>query len=562
MLAATACACALASIGRATGFRKELLLGLAQLDQRMMLAESRSKCSFSGTWRDSFGGDITHVEQVGTSLTIVDRHQSWSPAKGHVDGHGVVAKAFGIEGRLSADCRRLVWSNSAIWHRAAAGATSSPAAPPLVAHAGTLSPTAFPTNAGTVPKPSTSASAAETVSIGGLNVKTKTSQPASSMGFADTPGEIVVGVVSSAATEHRAVASAKTWARQFRHVVFFSEAPLPRVAIAGFDVRVVKPLDAQDRVTHSAADASWKTFSALLQLQQIYPDAQNYMLIQDGAFVVGENFMCDLRTSFKPSDLVYAGFRCSTSVPEPSGWRPIHFISLASGIVLNRKVVTLLEPHLHECSAWGLGITGDVRLARCIDHVSEMYGLHIGASTLDGVIDTDVNQQLTSARAIGAYGAGLSALHDLAVVFHNVSDVEMTSLYQISKLAHAQGAPLSFAMISDLFPATQPNPESAQIAHYPWENGCLNTASGSCKCCKGVHTKPVPVPSTTAVPPVVSPYTAPPRSAAIATLVQKKRHGGSGSKSVVTKEQPKDRRDLSYLMNLFVDAKEKLLHPF
>jgi hypothetical protein len=395
----------------------------------------------------------------------------------------------------------------------------------------------------------------------------KKPKPQSSLGYADRPGEIAVAVISSAETEHLALAGAKTWAKQFRNIAYFAESSLPQIAMAGFETHVIRPLDKADHVSNTENDLEWKTFSTLARLQQLYPDVEKYLLIEDGAFLVATNFMCITRTSFKPTDLVYAGFRCSTSIPEPSGWVPIDFIALASGIVLNRKVVTLLEPHLHKCAAWGQGIPGDVRLARCIKHVSNEYQMSILASTLPGVINTNLNQQITTAKTVSVYGNGLSPMQDLAVVFQTTGSLAARNVYNVEKLAHTQNAPVTFSMMAALFPAAQADPEADVVAHYPWQAGNLNTASVSCQCCLGVHTPAIPQAAVPASIPVVS-VPLPDASGKVHADVSVPATVATPPTKVLLAhtppypEQPRNRRDLGYLMNLFIDERKGKLHPF
>ena len=166
-----------------------------------------------------------------------------------------------------------------------------------------------------------------------------------------------------------------------------------------------------------------------------------------------------------------------------------------------------------------------------------------------------------------------SLAQDLAVVFPNASSLAMSSVYGVEKLALQQSVPLTFAMIAALFPAAQADPESANLAHYPWQSGCLNTASGCCRCCKGVHTAAVPQPQVAAVPvaaappvAVLPPVAALPKSAPVPAVVPpapvKILLAHQPTPVVAYKEQPKNRRDLGYLMNLFLDTKEGKLHPY
>jgi hypothetical protein len=188
--------------------------------------------------------------------------------------------------------------------------------------------------------------------------------------------EIIVGLPTATQfVAGRADVVARTWATQFRRVLFGSiDAIRPSQLTndsrhaARYLIRRIAPLHPHAEVTDPHSTPGWTAIPLLIAMYDACPLCRWFFVADDDTFLVPRNFMHYLR-SFNSSSYIYNGFVSgySRGFGDLFGFFAPQFAVGGSGYFLSRPLVLKILPFLSDCSKHTARMPySDARLNLCI----------------------------------------------------------------------------------------------------------------------------------------------------------------------------------------------------
>jgi hypothetical protein len=188
--------------------------------------------------------------------------------------------------------------------------------------------------------------------------------------------EIIVGLPTATQfVAGRADVVARTWATQFRRVLFGSiDAIRPSQLTndsrhaARYLIRRIAPLYPRAEVSDPRSTPGWNAIPLLIAMHSECPQCRWFFLADDDTFLVPRNLMHFLR-SFNSSSYIYNGFVSgySRQMWDAFGFGTVQFAVGGSGYFLSRALVLKILPHLSECAKHSARMPySDARLNLCI----------------------------------------------------------------------------------------------------------------------------------------------------------------------------------------------------
>jgi hypothetical protein len=188
--------------------------------------------------------------------------------------------------------------------------------------------------------------------------------------------EIIVGLPTAAQfVAGRADVVARTWATQFRRVLFGSIDAIRPTQLTNdsrhssrYLIRRIAPLHPQSEVTDPHSTPGWTAIPLLIAMHDACPQCRWFFVADDDTFLVPRNLMHYIR-SFNSSSYIYNGYVSgySRGFWDLFGFGTVQFAVGGSGYFLSRALVLKILPYLSDCSKHTARMPySDARLNLCI----------------------------------------------------------------------------------------------------------------------------------------------------------------------------------------------------
>ena len=239
--------------------------------------------------------------------------------------------------------------------------------------------------------------------------------------------DVAFGILTSERfLDTRLASQRRTWLRDVRHVVFYSEsviAHLPTVALA--------PPEGEELVGGGA----WKNFPALIDLHRRYPTKKWIFFCDDDTFIFLPNLLRSL-SKYSPDRDYYVGLYWTPRIDMEWKEVQIAYASGGAGYAISRSLLARLAPTMPRCHANYTRWAGDIRVGKCIAdlnvRITPAVGFHHEGH------DKYVWDSSGGGFPYGHLSNRASAAVTSPVTFHHLS-VDQIAMYYRMRAAESRG---------------------------------------------------------------------------------------------------------------------------